>query len=174
MTASANITATINSLEFARKRLEIHDTIAVFRLTRLGDLLTSQEGELSYTLSGFLDEQSKPGLRLAVSGKLMLSCQRCLGPYACAVDTVSQFELVAREEDIPLPEDEDDERDFMVASANMSVQDLIEDELLLALPLAPRHDDGQCGEDGSAIEKILRESNSPSPFALLEQLKRRG
>jgi uncharacterized protein len=48
----------------------------------------------------------------------------------------------------------------------MQVLDLVEDEILLALPYAPKHDEAECGTHGT-----LNELKKPSPFAILQGLK---
>lgn len=160
---------TINSLDFARKALEIHDTIAVSQFSRLADFLSASDGSLDYRLTGYLDNDRKPGLKLHINGKLRLVCQRCLGPMDIGLDTHSSFIVVRDEASIPDTDDETDEVDYLVAETHMSVIDLIEDEILLSLPLAPKHEMEACGAAGK-----LNELKKPSPFAELEKLKLQG
>ena len=160
---------TINSLEFARKALEIHDTIAVSQFSRLADFLSAKDGSLNYQLAGYLDDNRKPALRLHIKGKLHLVCQRCLEPLEWDLDTRSSFIVLRDEASIPEAEDEADEVDYLVAETHMSVIDLIEDEILLSLPLAPKHELEACGAAGK-----LNELKKPSPFAELEKLKVQG
>ena len=159
----------INSIEFARKALEIHDRIAVSQFSRLRDLLADTAGEVDYRLTGGSNIAGKPVLRLRVQGGLMLPCQRCLEPFEFELDIDSSFIIVADEAEIPMvSEDEEvlDDDDYLVADAQMQVLDLVEDEILLALPYAPRHDPVQCGASGR-----LDELKKPSPFAVLQGLK---
>jgi uncharacterized protein len=160
---------TINSLDFARKALDIHDTIAVSQFSRLADFLSATDGSLSYRLTGYVDGNQKPGLKLHINGKLQLICQRCLGAMDIDLDTHSSFIVVRDEASIPDTDDETDEIDYLVAETHMSVPDLIEDEILLSLPLAPKHELEACG----AASK-MNELKKPSPFAELEKLKSQG
>ncbi len=67
---------------------------------------------------------------------------------------------------MPAPEDERDDEDFLPIQAEMSVLELMEDELLLALPIAPKHEEGECSNESS-----INEYKKPNPFAKLEMLK---
>ena len=156
----------INSLEFARKALEIHDTIAISQFPRLREYLVSTEGALNYRLFGVVNAGDEPRLQLRITGSLQLSCQRCLEPFAFKLDIASIFIVVADENAIPAEADEQDDIDYLVEDAQMSVMALIEDAVLLALPLAPKHDDAQC-----AASAKLNELKKPSPFAVLKALK---
>lgn len=173
MTASSNskagLSVVINNIEFARKALEFHDTIFVCRFSRLMEVLLADEGVLDCYLKGSVNSEGKPSLQLQVTGSLQLRCQRCLEPFAFEVNAAANFILVADEQAIPSEEDESDEMDYLVADMQMSVIDLIEDEILLALPLAPKHAEGQCE---ASNQSKLDELKKPSPFAQLEKLKR--
>ena len=166
MAAPSNQGVIINSIEFARKALEIHDTIAVSRFSRLREALASSEGALDCRLKGSVSVDGKPRLQLYVQGVLQLSCQRCLEPFEFELDIASSFLIVPDEGAIPSSEDESDDEDYLVAEAHMQVIDLIEDEILLALPLSPKHEIERCGASGK-----LNELKKPSPFAVLQGLK---
>jgi uncharacterized protein len=156
----------IDGLDFARKSLEIRDTIAVFDFSRLKDVLFSPDGEIQFVLSGGRDTQGHPELELRVSGQLSLVCQRCLGAMAFELNTISRFLLVPDESRLPAPEDEREDVDYIVADTPIDVLTLIEDEMLLGLPLAPAHDDVNCSDALSAAKE-----QKESPFKVLQGLK---
>jgi len=156
----------INSIEFARKALEFHDTIAVSQFSRLHDALSSDDSVLDWQLQGEMNSEGKPVLHLNVQGSLNLTCQRCLEPLKFDLNVNSDFIVVASEADLPPEEDDVDEQDYLVADAQMQVAELIEDEVLLALPYAPKHESGSCG----ALSKA-NELKKPNPFAVLQSLK---
>src|SRR3954466_6048386 len=62
----------------------------VHNFARLRDLVSSDEGELSYEVAGTRDEVGRPAVRLKVSGTLQLTCQRCLKalPFPLEVEAV--------------------------------------------------------------------------------------
>lgn len=156
----------IDGLDFARKSLEIRDTIAVFDFSRLKDLLFSPDGEVQFRLSGGRDTQGHPELELHVQGHFNLACQRCLGAMPFDLDATTRFLLVPDESRLPAPEDERDDVDYIVADAPIDVLALVEDEVLLGLPLAPAHDDLNCSDALSAAKE-----QKESPFKVLQGLK---
>jgi uncharacterized protein len=158
--------ANVNSLEFAEKSLEIHGRIAPFDLDRLADVLHDCDGELRYALKGSINKQGKPQLELHVQGRLHLLCQRCLGAVEFPLDAVTRFVIVASEDLMPMPEDEPEEVDYLVADPHQSVEALVEDEVLLGLPLAPVHEVDDCAvKPSGALEQ------KESPFKMLQGLK---
>ncbi len=131
-------------------------------------------------------ETRQPYLRLAVHGSAWLECQRCLAPYKQAFDINATYRLVLTEEQVnEFPLDED-EIDVIVGSCQFDLIDLIEEELLLALPLVPKHEVcpqvheslvlGVCGagEIDEGRSDASTESDQSNPFAVLEALKRGG
>lgn len=155
----------IDSLEFARERRKIADVAPVAELQRLHDQLCDTSGALEYTLEGGLDPRGRPQLRLTVRGPLQLRCQRCLAALREPLDVAS--DLLLGDERQAAAETGDDEPDWIVASRALDVWGLVEDEVLLALPLAPRHEDGAC----VAADAAAGQENA-SPFAALASLRR--
>ena len=79
----------------------------------------------------------------------------------------SLFEFVANDSELTQEELEDDSRDFLPVEKELDVLALIEDEILLALPTVPRHDD-------CVLPGAVRESPNESPFSVLAGLKGRA
>lgn len=154
----------IDSLSFAREGRSLQGELPVSGLERLHDLLAEIAGVVVFRLDGRLDRQGKPQLLLEVVGEVPLVCQRCLGRYDFPLSIVSTLELIAAEADLTQDELEDDSRDFLVAQKDLDVAALVEDEIILALPTAPRHDDCELPSGGSRGNKV-------SPFAALKSLK---
>ena len=156
----------IDGLDFARKSAEIRGTIAVFDFSRLKDQLFSPDGEVRYRLIGGRSAEGNPQLSLRITGKLSLVCQRCLGPLEFDLDFDAVFFLVSDENQLPAAEDEREDIDYLVADAPIDVIELIEDEVLLGLPLAPMHEDVNCNAALSAAKE-----QKESPFKVLQGLK---
>jgi uncharacterized protein len=81
-------------------------------------------------------------LHVRARARLGMVCQRCLEPMTQALVVDRQFRFVSTEQAADA-EDDQFEEDLLVASAAFDAMTLIEDELILALPLVPRHDDCQ-------------------------------
>ena len=115
--------------------------------------------------------ESQIWLHLNARMDLPLECQRCLKPVMAAVDVERNF-LFVRGEDAAAQIDADSEDDVLALTRALDLRELIEDELLLALPLVPRHDvclsplPMAAADDGAAAEA------PPHPFAGLAALKR--
>jgi uncharacterized protein len=124
-------------------------------------------------------EAPQPYLRLAVHGSLWLTCQRCLQPYSQHLDVDATYRIVATEEEADEYPLDDDEVEVIVGSRQFDLVDLIEEELLLSLPLVPKH--AACPEthesllpvsdEAEADEDSGEEVEKPNPFAVLEKLK---
>ncbi len=174
----------IDSLKFAADEGRIAGRLALADLPRLADVLVDNAGWLGCELTGNREtgEPGKPGLHLRVSGRLALRCQRCLGEVGFECDIDSRLLLVPsgagsaggqRSGDgsgDAWPEDELEAEDYdaIPASREMSVLELVEEEVLLALPLVPRHADclppAGLAADAAAVEE---KSSGPSPFQVL-------
>ncbi len=146
-------------------------------LTGLHDRLTSTQGSLSWRASVARDEFNRPRVRMALEGTLGLQCQRCLGTLEHDVAHGWQVGVVADEAALPDLEDEGDDVDFIVAGQQVEVAQLIAEELLLSLPMMPRHDTEACHgpQQGQAAEDMQEVQETPvraSPFAALNKLRK--
>lgn len=86
-------------------------------------------------------------MRVAVSGEAVLTCQRCLGdmPYTVSVERTL---YLARNEDELERLDALPDSDAIQAGETLGLVALVEDEVLLSLPLAPMHAPGECPAEG--------------------------
>lgn len=112
-------------------------------------------------------------LHLSAHGDVWLTCQRCLQPFqqSLAVDAKVRF---VRDEAQAEALDAELEEDVLALPRWLDLRTLIEDELLLALPLVPRHE--RCPEPlptGSSdrAEDEDQANERPNPFAVLQALK---
>jgi uncharacterized protein len=153
----------IDSVDFARNGNEIRGEVAVSELPRLADLLAKSGGSLTYVVSGFREGDSDV-LGISLQGSCTLSCQRCMGELEYPVDMTSRLLLLPADR---LDEvEDDDEVDAIEAEPRLDVLALIEEELLLGLPFAPRHPDGECAPATNGLQQ------KASPFAVLAGLKK--
>ena len=111
-------------------------------------------------------------LRLEVSTTVALQCQRCLQPVAqpLAIERSMRF---VRDEDEAARLDEESEDDVLAPGAWIDLHDLVEDELILALPLVPRHE--QCPQPLVPPPQVAELDDDlepePHPFAALAALR---
>ena len=155
----------IDGLEFARRGYHAHGTVAVAGLSRVADSLASNAGELTCNISGMRSADADLELRVQVDGELQLRCQRCLEAMPFALHVERRLRLMLPGAQWPDEELEEEAFDAVEASKEMAVGALIEDEVLLALPIAPRHD--VCG-----MPRMKDTQHDASPFQVLRNLKR--
>jgi len=156
----------IDSLDFARNGQRISGEAPVAELPRLQDMLEDPQGILSYAIRGGVDKHGEHFLDVSVSGRCKVRCQRCLEgmDYPIQLDT----HLILRDQtSLDQLEDEEVEFDSILADAKMDVLNLLEDEILLSLPIAPRHEQGACQAAGGEN----RHQEELHPFAALAKLK---
>ncbi len=121
-------------------------------------------------------------LRLAASTRVWLTCQRCLQPYAIGLGVEQRVRFV-RDEATAEALDAEVEEDVLALPRWLNLRDLAEDELLLSLPLVPRHE--TCpqplipGVDslghGLTSPQVAQAATEPAnPFAVLKALKSGG
>jgi uncharacterized protein len=127
---------------------ELSGAIDPFRLPRLGDRVAEEGGSIDWRIRGGGDRQGRPALTLEVEGEIPVTCQRCLGTMRQRVAQETVL-LLARSEAEMVRLDEASDCEVVLASAPLQALELVEDELLLALPFAPRHEQ-RCGTDAAA------------------------
>jgi uncharacterized protein len=153
----------IDGFEFASAGAKRQGDWPIGDFPRMRDLLASQAGEVRYVIEGVRDARGRPGLRVKVGGTLTLRCQRCLEAMPYEVLSDQTLVLAATLAEIHAEPEDADAADRVVAGREMPVRDLIEDELILAVPYAPRHESCSARPSPDAQAK-------PSPFAGLRGL----
>ncbi len=155
----------IDGLELAASGAALRGTFPLDGFARLRGTLASDAGEVAYVVQGLRDERGRPCLRAKVRGALQLRCQRCLEALEFDVDVDEVLVLAASQAEIDAEPADSRGPDRVLAGRDMPVRDLIEDELILAMPYAPRHE--RCAAAAPASAGARR-----SPFAGLRGLVR--
>jgi uncharacterized protein len=136
-------------------------------LERLEDELANGEGELRYRITAGLDKQRRKVVSCIIEGFVFLLCQNTLEAFRHEISISDQLVLVDHENELPAVEEESETEDYLVADSPLDIRDLIEDAVLLALPMVPRkpgQEEAKEGESGGTAK--------PSPFAVLASLKK--
>ncbi len=111
-------------------------------------------------------------LHLTAEASVPLTCQRCMTTVATPLE-VDQWYRFVESEDIAMAEDDEAEEDLLVMTPQFDLMALLEDELLMALPLVPMH-------ETCPVTPLFRVGDpavdaaeaKPNPFAVLGQLKK--
>jgi uncharacterized protein len=147
--------------------------VPVDRLERIAEQLTRRDGMVTGSVALAMEE-GRIVADVELVATLEVRCQRCLEPMLLPVESRSRVALVGSEADaaaVP-PELET----ALAPEGRMRLADLVEEELLLAMPAAPRHPEGQC-PSGQGKEPAETESFSEPtqrPFADLGALLKPG
>lgn len=160
----------IDAFSFCKKNERHEGEVAVAELSRLATETIDQAGTVKWSLAGGTDSFGHAQFTLSVSGEVNLVCQRCLLALPHHIDSQSVIVLAKDEDNADEVESmiDDDTIDVIVGTTAFDVQYLIEDEALLALPLAPKHSvcpDAKVSGTAEGSEK------RPSPFAMLKDIK---
>lgn len=119
-----------------------------------------------------LGDSGQVWLHMKVQATFPMECQRCLTPVDVPLEVDRWFRFVADEATAELLDD-DAEEDLLVISREFNLRELIEDELLMGLPLVASHEEcpvavvmASSSEDFDAAEE-----EKPNPFASLSNFK---
>jgi uncharacterized protein len=149
----------------ARRTFEGKLPIASFQ--RLRGSLAAVEGEANYDLEFGRDELGVAYLAVRVDAELALTCQRTLEVYRQPVHVDQRLGLIGEEsEEAALPPGYEA---LLIADGTVNPADVIEDELILALPVVPL-------KPGAPLEwhdEGAEEEGEPNPFAALAGLKKK-
>jgi uncharacterized protein len=133
-------------------------------LERLEEELAGPDGELRYRVSAALDPQRRRVVSCIIEGFVFLTCQTTLDSFRHEISIHDRLVLVRQESELPAIEEESDDEDYLVADQPLDIRDLVEDAVLLSLPMVPRKP-GAEAKGGGEVPKV-------SPFAALAGLKR--
>lgn len=158
----------IDAFEFCRNNGYREGVTPVAEMTRLAADCADSSGEIRWSIQGGQTKQGYPSMTLSVAGPVQLVCQRCLQPFGYQIDSSTMLVLGKDDEDADQIEEilDDESIDVIVGSQACDIRDLLEDEALLALPQAPKHD--VC-PDTKLLDSLKTEK--VSPFAGLKNLK---
>jgi len=157
----------IDNIAFAKSHEKLHGDLTLNDCSRLAELLSEQRGnsesvqdQIHFQLEGHINSARQPQLLLAIQADLTVTCQRCLEPMPLTIDLEYKY-LISNVESDDL--DENDDIDLQEPNANMDLVALIEDEIIMALPIAPTHTE-DCGP------QVTQSGEKPNPFAVLKGL----
>jgi uncharacterized protein len=159
----------IDAFKFCRLSERLEGTTPVAEMGRLAEASQDGQGTIAWAVQGGNGDLGYPQLTLQVSGSINLLCQRCLTPLSVNIDSQSLLILAKDESRADEIEEQldDDAIDVIAVPDELNLRDLIEDEALLSLSLAPKHE--VC--PGQPEVTDVRTNEKTSPFAVLKNLK---
>ena len=130
-------------------------------------------------LDGLAGGESRLKMNLSLKGQMRLICQRCMQPCLVRIEESRQFVFLANEALADAFPMEDDALEPLVASAHFDLLGTIEDEILLSLPLIPKHPEGVCEAAspgcgaGDSMNQGETAKKPDNPFNILKNMKKK-
>ena len=137
-------------------------------LDRLEDSIADERGELRYEITALQDRQRQKVVSCIIEGFVFLICQNSLEAFRHEISISDRLVLVDDEARLPSVEEESETEDYVVADEPLDIRDLVEDAVLLALPMVPR----KPGLEGT-VKREDAAGGKASPFAALASLKKK-
>jgi uncharacterized protein len=163
--------STLDARKAAVRGITVSGTVALPEMERVGTLLASTEGSVEAQCAFSRDEENRSIVDVLVRAQVEVICQRCLEPMPLEVVAENRLALVADDDQAKaLPARLEP---LLASNEACDLWSLVEDELILNLPIVSYHDTAAC-------RKTLEEYKAPppdagavkeNPFAVLEQLK---
>lgn len=163
---SSGLPVTIDAIRLADTGAHLAGEIPVKAMGRLRNLCLDGRGKATIEL--YFERGGKRGLRRVrgtITASIRVACQRCLEPMRLTIVAEPSLVVTHGDERATLPKQE---ADVLLADQPVSLSNLVEDELLLAMPMIPMHDTREC----SAVAALdVQQPPRPSPFTVLTKLK---
>lgn len=161
----------VDPYRLAEQNLHLDGLVKLVDMHRLKSscLSVGEDENVSVKLHFGIDEQKLPYIKGHLKANLGLQCQRCLERFTYEI--ISDFALgivKSLDEEKALP---DQYEPAMVHEGQLALRELIEDELILNLPIIPRHEPEVCHVQLPHADAGWKESESENPFKVLQSLK---
>lgn len=166
-----NLPLEVDMFKAALAHRVIEGNLALSTMPRLTPLIADNQGAVSAKLSFGKDIEGLYYIEGKLTCQLTVICQRCMQPMQISIKHsfmlspawTDQQAKILPEHYEPMMLQESDDR--------IMISDIIEDELILQLPLLPKHDVGECYANLETLGDNYTEEAKPNPFAVLARLK---
>ena len=159
----------VDAWRMVAARREFEGRIPLATMVRLRDSLLQPEGDARYVLAFGIDALKVPFAELRIEAELPLECQSSLQRFLLPVQLVQRLGLIRDEADeAALPPEY--EPLLVPADGMLRPAELVEDELILALPVVPVSPDAETVERDFA--PTVEEAAQANPFAALSGWKK--
>ncbi len=172
---TGGLPTSIDPIRLADRGTRLAGTIPLRRMKRLLAYCHSADGVVSADLEFSRDRQQ--GVRLIrgqVAVAIEIICERCLEPMTLQLESSVELLVYTAGQEVL-----DDQEDVLIAGESVSLDEIIENELILSMPMIPAHPQDKCTARINTTEPDVGHSETQpaqgddgSPFAKLEKLKR--
>jgi len=162
----------VNPIRFAENAATLRGTLLVKNMDRLAPSLFEHDSEVDVDLRFGVDDQGIRFLNGHVATQLTLQCQRCLEPFVYEITSDFISGIVSTEKAaLSLPENYDP---MVVRDEILVIQDVVEEELILNLPIVAMHELKDCKVSLPVIvaeTQPISQAEKENPFKVIELLK---
>lgn len=160
----------VDAARFAEQNLHLEGAVSLADLPRLKQLVATDAGPVQVKLQFGRDEQGVSYLTGHLQVQLLLQCQRCMDPYHYEITSDFSLGIVnTLDEADALP---DQYEPALAQEGELALRELIEDEVILNLPIIPRHELNDCKVKMPMVDSGWGDVDKPkNPFHVLESLK---
>ena len=156
----------INFFNFAKKEVKLNGDYKVSELSRLSEIASNENDKVEVDLSFRLVNGRIPCVEGIIKSILILDCQRCLD--SLQVDLKVPFDIAFVRNEFQADSLDDKFEIYLIGEEELDTKNLITDEILLSIPMAPSHD-FDCGlktDKGDLVEEFREH-----PFDALKNIK---
>ena len=160
----------IDPYRFSEQQLRLEGCIGIEQMTRLANTGSQLKQPVVVKLQFNVDEQGTAFVRGHLESVLLLQCQRCMEPFSYGIMSDFALGIVnTLDEANALPERYEP---ALAKEGNLALRELIEDEVILNLPIIPRHEPEDCKVKlPLAADSGWEHGKGENPFHVLESLK---
>lgn len=170
---SEPLPSTLDVRKAAARGVTVSGTVRPLDLPRFRPLLAADEGSIRATLVCSMDEEHRYLVHVAVVAEVTVTCQRCLERMRSQLSSDNTLAVVWTDEQARhLPRHLDP---LIIGDEGCRLAELVEDELILAMPAFSYHETDDCRDSIAAFSNPAPEEETdgdkPNPFNVLAQLK---
>ena len=156
----------INFYNFAKKEVTLNGDYKISNLSRLSEIANNENDNVEVGLAFHLENEKTPCVEGIIKLKLVLDCQRCLDNLE--LDLRVTFRIAFTRNESQTDSLDDKFEIYLIGEEELDTKNLITDEILLSIPMAPSHDfDCVLKTDKGDIVEEIRER----PFDALKNIK---
>lgn len=159
----------IDPFRYGEQNLALSGVANIADMKRLSENLSSNKDTVTVDLQFGVDEQRTTYLKGHIEAKLSLQCQRCMEPFKYEIMSDFLLGIVSTlEKANALPEHYEP---ALAKEGQLALRELVEDELILNLPIIPRHEPQDCKVKLPVLDVGFEQGGKENPFHVLKSLK---
>ena len=161
----------VDVYELARSGQSVSGQKPIAAMSRLASQLASEQGDVRYRFSGLVDARGRCAASISLDATLSLVCNHCDKPVSYTLGLRRAYYFIPDESSLDAVDVDTSDEEALVGHRCFDLGELIEDEMILDMPIAPRHADCQLEVDSSSGPSAFDRETLPRPFAALAGLR---